>query len=229
MIYGERVISTAALNAADIPSPDGALEKRPDAELPAIWRFAMTYRLPAAFPEDLPAFLAQAALSHWQARREVPDIGLDGQRLILWWLYQHWRHTHSEGVWERGYREHADLTRALVRSIGREIEEEESWWWQPEHEPSDEERWRRARSRSNETRDLGELYGLAADMLSRAIERRDEGAGDPLNVPLDEEDPLRAARVHAAHLLARGLANEGNRTLEAARDTAYEVAESLGY
>jgi len=229
MTSDEREISTAALTADGVPSPDGSLDMQRDGEFPPIWRFAVTYRPPAALPRELPALVAESALVQWKSKNAVPEIGLDGQRLALWWLFHHWRHTQSEGPWERGYPEHAALTRALVKAIHLELYQEESWWWEPNHEPTDEERWQRALGRSTEGRDVGELYDIAANVLSQAIEQREAGAEDPLNLPLIEEDPLRGARVHAAYLLARGLVTSGGgRTLEEARDAAYATAASLG-
>lgn len=229
MIFGAREISTAALTAADVPAPDGSLDVEREGEFPDIWVFAKTYPPPAALPGGLPAFVAQAALARWEADGEVPELGLDGLRLTLWWLSEHWRHTQSAGEWERGYPRHAGLTRALVTKIHLELYQEESWWWQPDHEPTDEERWERALGRSNEGRDVAELYDIAANVLSQAIERREAGAEDPLNLPLIEEDPLRAARVYAAYMLARGLVGSGDGiTLEEARYVAYRTAASLG-
>ncbi len=163
MIFGAREISTAALTAADVPSPDGSLEMEREGEFPAIWKFAKTYLPPAALPRELPAFVAQSALARWETEGELPEIGLDGLRLTLWWISEHWRHTQSEGVWERGYPKHAGFARALVTKIHLELYQEESWWWEPDHEPTDEDHWQRALGRSHEGRDVAELYEIAAD------------------------------------------------------------------
>jgi hypothetical protein len=188
MIFGARAISTTALTAADVPSPDGSLEMEREGEFPAIWKFAKTYPPPAALPHELPAFVAHSALARWEAEGELPEIGLDGLRLALWWVFEHWRHTQSEEIWERRYPKHAGFARALVTKIQLELYQEESWWWQPDHEPTDEERWQRARRRSNEGRDVAELYELAANLLSQAIDQGERGSEDPLNLPLIEED-----------------------------------------
>lgn len=83
MIFGAREISTAALAAADVPAPDGPLDMEREGDCPAIWVFAKTYPPPAALPRELPAFVAQAALTQWDAEGEIPEIGLDGLRLSL--------------------------------------------------------------------------------------------------------------------------------------------------
>lgn len=56
MIFGAHEISTAALTAADVPSPDGSLEPDREREFPAIWKFAKTYPPPAALPRHLAKF-----------------------------------------------------------------------------------------------------------------------------------------------------------------------------
>lgn len=231
--YGVREVSTAGLSAADVPSPDGLLdvqgERDRDAQDPPIWQFAATFRPPAALPQALPEYVARSALSDWERSGELPEIGLDALRLALWWLHQYWRHAHTEEPWESTHPTHASFTRALVKQIHLQLYQEESWWWQPEHEPTDEERWERALARSNEGRDVAELYALAADMLSEAIERRDVGETDPLNLALITEDALTAFRLHAAWQLAHGLVAAGDgRSLEEARQLAYKGAVAAG-
>jgi hypothetical protein len=228
----QRGISTAALKAADVPSPSSSLDlevrRGEDAEHPAIWEFAATYRPSASLPDELPRFVAESALSQWERTQELPEIGLDGMRLVLWWLFQHWRHVHTDVPWEQTNPSHAGLARALVEKIHLELYQEESWWWEPDHEPTDEERWQRALARSNEGRDVAELYDLAAELLSEMIDRRDAGEDDPLNLPLIEADRLRAFRLHAAWHVARGLLAIRDGDVEAARDLAYEGSVEVG-
>lgn len=225
-----QTVSTAALKAADVPSPDGSLDEWRGDEPPELWWFASSYEPPADFPNlfELAQFVTDAAVKQWSETNELPALGLGGLRLTLWWLFHHWRHTQSEGSWEKDYPEYAGYVRATVTKIHLELFQEESWWWEPGHIPTAEEREGRALARANEGRGVAQLYGLAADILSQAIEVRDTGEDDPFNLPLIEFDVVHGARVYAAYALARGLTMcGGGRSLEEARDVAYHEAAVL--
>jgi hypothetical protein len=214
-------ISTAALRSEDVPASDGPLEGWIRGKPPALWQFAATYVPPADFPcaDKLGAFVTEAAVRQWSETGGLPEIGLGGLRLTLWWLFQQWRHTQAEGPWEATYPQYAGYARASVDQIRLEVYREQSWWWDPGHTPTDAERDKSARARANETGAVSELYALAADVLNEAIALRDAGGEDPFNLPLIESDLVRAAKVHAAYLLARGLTG-GGRSLEEAREVA---------
>ena len=226
--HTDREISTVALTASDVPSSEGPLDQRPDGTLPSIWQFALTYRPTPALPYKLHEFVAQSARTSWETQQELPDIGLDGLRLALWWEYQHWRHGQSGGGSERKDPSHAAFARALVKKIHLVLFQEESWWWDPGHKPTEEERAYRAKFRSPEGHDIADLYDIAARLLAEAIDQREAGADDPLNLALMELDSLRLVRMMAGHRLARGLVDEmGGRTLEEARAAAYAQAGSI--
>lgn len=110
------------------------------------WRFAMTYVPSRTMSFELVGFIATAVKNEWKKSNELPDVGLATWRLSLLWMYHHWRHAHDDrgSVWSREDSDEVRFTRFLVTEIHRELYQEESWWWQPEHTPTDEERWSRA-------------------------------------------------------------------------------------
>jgi len=220
----EAQISTAALAAADVPAADGSLDMQPDSEYPPIWRFAKSYGLPHTMPYDIPGIVAEFVLDGFERHGAIPGVQLDTKRLALWSLSELFRGSHDDPRgWDRAHPRRAALARALVADIRRVLFEEEAWWWEPDHEPTDEERWRRALTRTHESADIAQLYLLAVTILSTAIERRDRGCDRPLDVPLTEADPIVGYRLVAAHQLARGLASTAA-TLEDARDKSYREA-----
>jgi hypothetical protein len=224
------IVSTAALRSQDVPSPSGSLEEWRGDEPPELWRFARSYEPPADLPnlQAVASFLTEAAVGHWRKAGELPELGLGGLRLTLWWLFQQWRHTQSAGGWEAVYPDYASYVRAAVTEIHKALYEEESWWWAPSHSPTDDEREHRALARANETEALANMYADAAELLDRAIERREAGDADPLNLALIEYDVVRGAQVDAAFTLACGLTvRGGGRTLEEAQDVAYERSAAL--
>ena len=229
----QELISTAALSADDVPSPNGPLAGFGErGEVPEIWRFAVTYVPSPTMSSALVGFIAAAVKNEWKKSNELPDVGLGTWRLSLLWMYHHWRHTHDDrgSVWSREDSDEVRFTRFLVTEIHRELYEEESWWWQPEYTPTDEERWSRALGRAPEAHDVAQLYGMAGETLFAAIQARDSGSEDPLNLPLTETDPLWAARRYQAYELARGLVDivgRGAAGLDEARDRAYLAAGSI--
>ena len=229
----DELISTAALSASDVPSPKGPLADFGDRdELPEIWRFAITYVPSRTMSFELVGFIATAVMNEWKKSDELPDVGLGTWRLSLLWMFHHWRHTQDDRAtpWSREDSDEVRFTRFLVAEIHRELFQEESWWWEREHTPSDEERWSRALLRAPEAHDVAQLYEMAGEILLEAIQARDGGAADPMNIPLIETDPLWAARRYQAYELARGLVDivgRGPAGLDEARDRAYLAAGSL--
>lgn len=181
---------------------------------------------------ELSGFIATSVMNEWKNTNELPNVGLGTWRLSLLWMYHHWRHMHDDrnSVWSREESDEVRFTRFLVSEIHRELYQEESWWWQPDHTPSDEERWSRALGRAPEAHDVAQLYEMAGEILLEAIQPRDRGADDPMNLPLIERDPMWAARRHQAYQLARGLLDlvgRGTDGLDEARDRAYLTAGSI--
>ena len=202
-------MSTAALRSSEIPDPEGSFEMDPRTFEPSpIMQFAFSYPVRASL-EPFHEFVTRAAFDQWRKTGDVAGVGLDGLRLVLLGMALLWRHSGAAGKQgQPKYAAEESFIRALVKQIRLEVWQEEQWWWQPGHTPTSKERRAAALQRSPETRELSELYQLAAALVDDAIQQRDEGAEEQLNLPLLTylpDDPVATERKHLAYLVMRGL------------------------
>ena len=232
-------ISSTALHYRDVPDPNGSLEFRPPARIPELIQFAMTMDKASMPALETLEFLATAVRKRWERVGDLPELDLDGYRGCLYYEADYWRHTQSGGrAWETKHVEHAAFLRGLVGAIAKFLCEEESWWWEPEKEPTDEERNRRAPTRSREGEPLIRLYEDASRHLGETIETYEKGLpaedrviAEALDPPVLDEDPVLAFRQRTAQRLALAFwlraEGEGFDRVRAAEKAANEAAYVL--